>query len=312
MGSREKILFACGIGLGAVLTFIFLFVFGKHFIAEQRVQPSNALQTKKQEAPGVLDESRIEVGSPEKERLRLKKEQEEKEAALTKLGRQPIQVPGFIAKPVMETPDVKGESQEAGTEPPEKAPDTAEKLTQEEFLKQLQKALKRYANTIPVGGELPESAKEELSLNENQASGISDALKNEAERLKQVLAEFYRDNCTAGANEDLSSVSSSQILIKMLPKMIPDLQKTAQLSALEQLQLVKGERSLLEWIPRDGFTARLAYELYKGRQKTYEELAVFLDEESLKKFTNKYLMPNAFYFPGNFNLNFGEVNWEEK
>jgi hypothetical protein len=209
MGRREKILFVCGIGLGVVLTFIFLFVSGKHFIAERRPPQvdSNALQAKKQEAPGVLDESRTESGSPEKERLRLKKEREEKEAALTKLGRQPVQVPGVIAKPVAETPDVKGESQEAGTKPPEKAPDTGEKLTQEEFVKQLQEAVKRYANTIPAGGELPESAKEELSLNENQVSGISDALKNETERLRQVLAEFYRSNCPAGANENLETIS---------------------------------------------------------------------------------------------------------
>lgn len=311
MGRREKILFVSALGLGAILTFIFLFLFGKYIIGERRVPTDSALSAKKQEAPGVPGVSGTGANASGKESLRQKKKREEKEA-LTKPEHQPLQVPGSVPEQAAEPRDTEGESQNAETEPAQKAPDTEEELTKEEFVKELAEAAKKYLSTIPVGGELPESAIGELSLNENQVSGINEALKNESERLKQVLAEFYRANSPAGADENLENVNASEILVKMLPKMMPDLLKAGQLSLKEQLQLVKGERSVLEWIPRDSFTARLAYELYKGRQKTYEKLALFLNEDSAKKFTGRYLLPNTFVFPGNFNLNFGEVNWEEK
>ncbi|MFH1422507.1 MAG: hypothetical protein ABIH42_07340 [Planctomycetota bacterium] len=186
-----------------------------------------------------------------------------------------------------------------------------EKISQEEFLLQMQKAMKRYANVIIVGNEVPKSAIEEISLNPNQVAGINNALKTEVERFRQAIINFYNENCELSPSDNLGSLTTTAILTKMLPKMLPDFQELAKLSYEEQIKIFRGETSVLDYIPRDSFTMCLAYELYKERENTYKEILLFLNDEKKNKFTEKYLMQNVFIFPDNFNLNFGNVNWEK-
>lgn len=197
------------------------------------------------------------------------------------------------------------ESNKAAAPKPEGDPED------EELLKAALEMRERYKHLHIVGQSLSEAALKELELDESTAARINEYLKDELTRATKAIADFYRENIP-DAPENLSELNAQEMIMKMLPVLGPELQKIGELSKDEQVKLMRGEKDVLDYMPRDSMIIKLGWAFHQVRQETYSSVERELPPDKMDTFKEKYLPPDDYVFQGNLNFVFGKIDWEKK
>ena len=186
-----------------------------------------------------------------------------------------------------------------------------ETSAEDELAKVQREAIEKYSRILKVGQPLSEEARKELEVDEATEARINGLLSDEAARITSALAQFCRENIP-DPPKDLSDWTSQALLGKIAPEMMQEMAKLGQLTQEDHLKIARGEKDLLDYLPRDSQVMKLAYAMHKVRRETYRQVERELPPEKMDTFKDKYLPPNDFLFPGNLNMAFGKIDWEKE
>ena len=191
------------------------------------------------------------------------------------------------------------------------SPDKTKPGPKDEETKKLAEAIRKYQKILQVGQPLSEEAVKELDIDEITAARINELLKDEGDRANKALTEFCLNNLS-NPPENIIELTPQELILRLLPEISGEFNKLSQLSKEDKLALQKGEKDLLDFLPRDSRLMTLAHSLHQVRQETYRQLERELPEDKMEALRENYLPPNDFVFPGNLNLAFGKVDWEKE
>jgi hypothetical protein len=207
------------------------------------------------------------------------------------------------------------ESKPVAVKPAEKKPEPAQ-LTEEEKAKaaekeRIMKAIDRLQQISKIGEPLSNSAILDLGLDENQVANVNDVLKDEGKRMLERLREFAATLGDGKTVDDFKGMNGVEISAKIQQHFMDELMDLRKLPPEDQQAINTGKRHLIAYVPKDGNFYRIVKAFYEERMKTYDDLVVHMDEETMEKFKNTYLNNGDFIFPGPAGYGTGHINPED-
>jgi hypothetical protein len=161
-----------------------------------------------------------------------------------------------------------------------------------------------------VGGPMNDFVVKELGLDNAQAAGINEALKNEEERIRKRFAEIAADVVKDKTQSELEAMGLDGMSLQMLQILQKEVAPLMNQSRTEIIAFMKGEKSVTDYISKDTLYVRLGKAMFEERETTYRDVAPYLTGEKEKLFREKYLKPGGFYIKPGYSYEMGKVTRE--
>ena len=178
----------------------------------------------------------------------------------------------------------------------EKKPEpTGEEKRMEEWGKDINEAI---WNGLVIGEEVSDEVAEKLGINDVEKQIIEEKLKEEADRMKQALLDFLREDAARNIDEfkDKSLMELMKATFdKKMQEEIMNFYKN--MKSEDRIGIMSGKKDLLDVMGRDSLLAKLGYRLWKERKRTLNDLQLDLSDETMKKLNDSYLREDVFIFP---------------
>jgi hypothetical protein len=161
-----------------------------------------------------------------------------------------------------------------------------------------------------VGGPLGDFPIKDLGLDNAQVEGVNEALKNEEERIRKRFAEIAEDAVPGRTRAELDAMDLTGLSSAMLPAILKEIAPLQNLNQSDIAAIQKGEKSVTEFLSKDGLFMRLGKAMFEERETTYKDVSRFLPDEKEKLLKEKYLKPGGFFIKPGFSFDMGKVTRE--
>lgn len=173
----------------------------------------------------------------------------------------------------------------------------------DEGITSLEEVLKKHAQALIYGADIPEDVVKALGLEPAQVVALKMAMDEELRRLDESMQRFYAAN-VPGATAESASKPAKELIMGMMGPIGTDMKELSKKPLSEQLK-IHTTSSIEEMLGPDKFLSKLSAEVHGVRQQTYRDLERTLTPEQIAILRREYLREGLFAYDEQFKLEFG-------